>query len=327
MAPNYNRAKEIYDYVKKTNYDVAAKYYGISKETIKRSCREFRRLDNDIDINVKDKKSVITKKSLLKSIEEKYSNSELQSIANGARISNDKPEVPKVSFKGENYKFGYMTDLHCGSIFFIEDWFNAAISEMKKQKVNSVMISGDITEGMNNRPGHIYELNKIGYEAQREYAVNLFKKIDSVPLYFIDGNHDRWFIKSNGALIVKDICKELTNGHYLGHDVGEVLINGCKIMLWHGEDGSSYATSYRVQKIVESISGGEKPNVLLCGHTHKQINMFERNIHCFSGGCLQRQSSWMRGKRLPAHCGYWIITLTINNSCVVKISSTWYPFY
>jgi predicted phosphodiesterase len=327
MAPKYDRAKEIYEYSKKNSYDVAALHFALSKETIKRACREFKRLDSAIDINVKDKKSVVTKKAILKSIEEKYSTKELQSIANGSRLSDDKPETPNISFKGDTYKFLFATDSHIGSIYFVEEWFNAAVLEAKKQKVDSVLFSGDLTEGMSNRPGHIYELNKLGYDSQRSYAVEQFKKFDGIPFYACSGNHDLWFVKSSGALIVKDICNEITNGHYLGEDVGNLVINGCKIMMFHGLDSSSYATSYRVQKIVESMSGGEKPNVLLCGHTHKQIYMFERNIQCFSGGCLQKQSGWMRSKRIAAHPGFWIIELTINKGNVAKVNPVWYPFY
>jgi predicted phosphodiesterase len=213
-----------------------------------------------------------------------------------------------------------------GSIYFKEENYMAMLKEAKKQKVDAFFHSGDVTEGMSNRADHVYELSHIGYEAQKKYAIDMLKKIKK-PLYMISGNHDRWFIKSCGANIVKDIADAIPNAEFIGHDTGIVSVNGCNIQLWHGLDGNSYAISYRIQKVIESLTGGTKPNVLLCGHTHKYIKMFERNIHAFGVGCLELQTAFMRGKRLSAHTGFSIITLTIRDGNVVKCNETWHPFY
>lgn len=322
------RSKEIFNYAQKTSYGAAADKFGISRESVKRNCRRYKanlKTNNSVELDIDE--GIVSKNALLKTIEKNYTTKELQSIANGGGLVNDKPETPKVDFKGDHYKFLFFTDPHIGSVYFEEAYLNAALVECEKEKVDAIMIAGDITEGMSNRPGHIYELNDLGYDAQKDSAVKILSKFKKFKTYMCSGNHDRWFIKNSGANIVKDICKELPNSHYLGHDVGEVVVNGCKIMLWHGEDSSSYATSYRVQKIIESIQGGEKPGVLLCGHTHKQVYLFDRNVHCFSGGCIQKQSAWMRAKRLASHTGFWIIDLTINKGSVLKVNSTWYPFY
>ena len=137
-----------------------------------------------------------------------------------------------------------------------------------------------------------------------------------------------WYAaKANmGALIVKDICESI-GAEYLGEHEAVININGVKIMLWHGEDGSSYALSYRIQKIIESLSGGEKPNILITGHDHKQGYFFTRNIHAVLGGCLQKQTPWMRRKKLAAHEGFWIIEARINDSEVKRFKPEWIPFY
>ena len=99
------------------------------------------------------------------------------------------------------------------------------------------------------------------------------------------------------------------------------------LKLFHGEDGSSYATSYRVQKVIEAYTGGEKPNMLILGHVHKQIYMFERNIHCISAGALSRQSSWMRSKRLVNHSGFHVVEITVNKTGISRCKVEWFPFY
>jgi len=116
---------------------------------------------------------------------------------------------------------------------------------------------------------------------------------------------------------------------YLGHDEGDITLSTAPvtIRLWHGEDGSSYAHSYRIQKIVESFTGGDKPHVLFCGHAHKHTYMFERHIHCIGAGSMQTQSKWMRGKRLASHTGFWIIKMVVNDKGVGSFAPQWFPFY
>lgn len=130
-----------------------------------------------------------------------------------------------------------------------------------------------------------------------------------------------------GLDVGRDIARDLPNAVYLGIHEGILNVNGTKFMLWHGEDGSSYSTSYRLQKIVEAFNGGEKPNVLITGHTHKQGYFFDRNIHVLSAGSIQMQSDFMRYKRLAAHVGFWIVKGSVRDGEVVKFSPTWYPFY
>lgn len=129
-------------------------------------------------------------------------------------------------------------------------------------------------------------------------------------------------------MIVKDIDKQLDNFHFLGHDEGDIMLNdNTTIRLWHGEDGNSYALSYRVQKILESLQGGDKPSIMFCGHTHKYVKLFERNVHAISAGCIEDQTKWMRGKRLAANPGFGIYEITFNKTGITKLSETFYPFY
>ena len=265
--------------------------------------------------------------ALLKKIGNQYSNQELQAIASGGRLMPGFAKVPVINFNGKHFRIGGITDTHIGSSYFREERVYQAFEEFHKQKVDFVAHVGDVTEGMSNRPGQIYELSELGYHAQRKKAVEVLGQWDG-KMYLIDGNHDRWFMKSNGAIIVKDIAQMLPDGEFLGHDEGDISLNGkATLKLWHGEDGSSYAVSYRIQKVIESLSGGEKPSVMFLGHTHKATYLFERNVHCYSLGCIESQSAWMRGKRLSAHTGFWIIDLWVNEDGVSKSQGCFYPFY
>ncbi len=266
------------------------------------------------------------KSRALNLISQQYTDKELRAIAKGGRLVPGQARVPIISFEGERIRIGGITDTHFGSIYTDPDMTFQAFDEFKKEKVDFIVHCGDITEGMSNRAGHVYELSHIGYASQKQEAVRVLKEAPA-KLYLIDGNHDRWFEKSSGALIVEDIAKEL-GAVYLGQDEGDISLKGkASLKLWHGIDGSSYALSYRLQKIIEAFSGGEKPCVLMTGHVHKSIYIFERNIHSYGLGTLQQQSKWMRGRRIAAHVGFWIIDIWVADKGVTKTTGTWYPFY
>lgn len=44
--------------------------------------------------------------------------------------------------------------------------------------------------------------------------------------------------------------------------------------------------SYKLQKYVNSLGGGDKPHIIIEGHFHKACYMFYRNIHCIDAGCF-----------------------------------------
>lgn len=264
----------------------------------------------------------------IRDIVENYTEEEIKAIAKGGRITPGYGKVPIISFEGKRIRVGHITDTHIGSKYFSEQRLFQAFEEFKKEKVDFVTHSGDLTEGMSNRPGHIYELDHIGFDNQKRASINIFSQWRDTDVYAIDGNHDRWFIKSNGAMIVKDVADALDNFHFIGHDEGDISLNGKAIMkLWHGEDGNSYALSYRLQKLLESLSGGEKPDVLIAGHVHKYVKIFERNVMAIGAGAIQKQTRWMRGKRIPAHVGFVIADYWVNDEGLAKVTDTWYPFY
>lgn len=314
-----DRAVEVFQYAAAHGRETAKRDLSVTDETFKRYMRA-----------VRDEKGLVLpeRSSWLEQIAEQYSDKELQAIARGGRLVPGLEKVPVISFGGQRVRFGAMTDLHIGHKQSCRQRIEQAFEEFAKDNVDFIVIPGDVTEGMSNRPGHIYELDHIGYNEQKREAIDILGQWTDSEVYMIDGNHDRWYIKSAGAVVVKDIADSLPNYHFLGHDEGDISLNGqVTIKLWHGEDGSSYALSYRLQKILESLTGGEKPNILIAGHVHKFVNIFERNVHAVSVGCMEGQTKWMRGKRISAHVGFCIIDAWIDGASVTKFSPTFYPFY
>lgn len=318
MHNGNERLKEVVSFYIANGNEATCKQFGIKQDTLSRYLRESKTREIEpIDIN-----------KTLRAIQELYSDDELKAIAKGGRLMPGMAKVPIINFDGKRIRIGHMTDTHIGSNYSNKKRIYQAFEEFKKEKVDFITHSGDVSEGMSNRPGHIYELSHLGYANQKKESIDIFGQWTDTDIYAIDGNHDRWFIKSNGAKIVEDIDMALPNFHFIGHDEGDISLNGkATLKLWHGEDGSSYALSYRLQKIIESLSGGEKPSIIVAGHVHKYVKIFERNVYAISAGSIQSQTPWMRGKRLGAHVGFVIADYWVNKHGVAKMSDTWYPFY
>lgn len=313
-----DRIKEIINFALTNNDKAACSTFDITEETLARYKRDYK---NKLDID-------LTTDTYLKEIQTRYTPAELKAIAKGKGFSPPNLTIPNLDFEGEHFRFGFISDTHIGSYYLKEKVLSYTIKEIKKHDAEILIHTGDVTDGLSKSiPGHIYELEHIGYAPQKKRAIELLGEWEK-PLLMIDGNHDRWFQHTNNALIVEDICEALPNAIYLGQDVGRYYIkDNISVMLWHGRDGSSYAISYRLQKIVEAFSGGTKPKLLLCGHTHKQGYFFERNVHVLSGGCIQLQTPFLRGKRIAVHPGFWIIDIWFGHRTIKRISPTWYPFY
>jgi len=289
--------------------------YGLNDETWNRYKREYRKHFGD------------GIESLVK-LKEQFTEDELKMLSTGAR-PNPHNTVAH-SFKGAALRIGVMSDNHLGSIYSDPKLTLEAIAEFNRQKVDIIVHPGDVTEGMMGRPGDVYELTHIGYKAQRDLAIQTFKTAEA-PMYMISGNHDRSLNSKHGVGvdIVEDICEALPHAKCIGDDEGDIEIANIRIRLFHGGDGaSSYAISYRGQKLIEAISGGAKPALFIAGHTHKSIYMpAYRNVHYIEAGTLQWQSSWMRGKKLAAHVGFWVLDLVVGDREIKSMGARWYPFY
>jgi len=153
------------------------------------------------------------------------------------------------------------------------------------------------------------------------------------PIYAITASqsHDGWFSsKGNAGFEVgPELERRIKGFKFMGYDEADLdLDNGCKIRLTHPGDGTAYAVSYKLQKYINSISGGKKPNLLFQGHYHKAMYMFYRNIHAFDSGTLCEQSIFMRKKMTPAMLGYWIVGVQMDkNGWVSQVTPSFRAFY
>jgi len=158
-------------------------------------------------------------------------------------------------------------------------------------------------------------------DAQCRHLAAVYPKREGIHTYAVAGDdHEGWYAQREGVNIgryaeqcFRDIGRE--DWHDIGYMEAHVkLVNAntgamATLAVVHPGGGSAYADSYSVQKIVESLEGGEKPAVGLYGHYHKLLAGEYRNVWWLQTGCTKDQDPFARKKRLRFAVGGTIVTL------------------
>lgn len=234
-------------------------------------------------------------------------------------------------FKGEKISFGVISDTHIGSKYDNMKKINLAYKIFKSNNIKEVYHSGDLTDGEKMYRGQEYELRLHGAKEQTDEVIKRYPKFKGVKTKYVLGNHDLSYYKRAGVDIGEMISNKRKDMIYLGQEDATVKIGDkykLEMRLMHPGKGSSYAISYQPQKIVENISGGTKPHILLIGHFHKAEYIPNlRNVQTIQAGTLQSQTPFMARNFLSAATGFWIVDTVANKKGLVGINPTWYPFY
>lgn len=252
---------------------------------------------------------------------------DLSAILNSSKIGNT-TNTHTINWGGDSARLLVFSDTHIGNKVFKDNWWWSMWEAADKYNCDMALFAGDLLEGPPIRSGHIYECSEIGWEAQKSKAISLMKDVP-IPIKGVMGNHDLWYMQNGNTGINpgKEISEAVECYDHLGDHFADVKIGTLTIGLHHGLDGASYALGYRSQKIIESIPGGDKPHVLITGHDHKQGFFDYRNVQAIAAGTLCPQTKWMRGKRIQAACGFWIVDLEWNSEGLESITPRWFPLY
>ena len=238
-------------------------------------------------------------------------------IVLGSSIAPPEPvKIPMEIFNNSWIKFGVISDPHLNSKYQRLDVLNHAYDIFESEGIKDVLMAGNPIDGYGRL--NQYDVFNIGTESQIKYFVENFPKRKGITTHFITADdHEGWIIQREHINIgerIEDVAKRLGVGdsfNFVGHVEADIHVNvGSKptvIRLFHPGGGISYAMSYKAQKIVESLQGGDKPDILIVGHFHK-LGAFEwRNVEIILAGCMEDQTPFMRKKNIAAHIGFYII--------------------
>lgn len=245
-------------------------------------------------------------------------------------IQNQEPSTHKAKWDGtKTLKFAIMGDTQIGSKYTQLTYLHEFYDLCEKEGITDVYHTGDLTEGLKMRTGHEYELYTVSADDMRDDVVMNYPMRDGITTHFITGNHDASIYKQVGYDIGQAIANLRPDMKYLGRDCAVInLTPKCTLELRHPWDGTAYALSYKMQKMIEAMESDSKPNILAVGHYHKAEYIFYRNVHALQTGCFQGQTPFTRGKGISVHIGGWLVTIHVDdNGYIQRIAPEFIPFY
>lgn len=222
-----------------------------------------------------------------------------------------------VSRSDNTFRFGAFGDLHAASKYTRYEVREDLTRRAERFGAQAILDTGNWIDG--EKPFNRYDLEAVGLDAQVQCLAKRYPRTD-IPTYAVTGaDHEGWYVKSEG-IDVGRYCESVMReaGHKwtcLGYMEADIVLRNANsgataiLRVMHPGGGSSYALSYRPQKIIESFEGGEKPAVLLMGHYHKIDFGLVRNVWYCQTGTAQDQTPFMRQKSLEAHVGGFLIEM------------------
>lgn len=219
--------------------------------------------------------------------------------------------------------FGACGDTHLASRYERLDVLEGLYDEFARAGVHHVLHTGNWIDGEHPRNAPSHELLAHGLTGQCEYLADHYPRRDGITTYAVAGDdHEGWFQQREGIDVgryAEAVMRDYGRADWknLGYQAAHVLLKNkagksCVMLVEHPGGGSSYADSYSIQKIIESLDGGEKPAIALFGHYHKLMMGEYRGCWYFQTGCTKDRDSFARKKKLRYTRGGWVIRVHLD---------------
>lgn len=168
-------------------------------------------------------------------------------IAFGREIIN--PGVLRIKEKPMDFGIVFLSDIHIGSLNFLEEEFNKFINwincdygseEQRKvaEDIKYLLIDGDIVDGIGVYPNQEHDLAIKDIRLQYDEAARFLGKIRSdVKIIIAPGNHDASRIAEPQPAIPEEYAKslyELDNVEFVSNPA-VISCDGINILMYHGE--------------------------------------------------------------------------------------------
>lgn len=245
-------------------------------------------------------------------------------------VQNQEPEHRSMKWDGTDIvRFALIGDTQFGSKYAQLTYLHNFYDLCEREEIENVYHTGDLTDGLKMRTGHEYELYTVSADDMRDDVIKNYPKRTGITTHFISGNHDASIYKHVGYDICAAIASKRPDMEYLGRDCAVVnLTPNCTLELRHPWDGTAYALSYKIQKMIEGMESDSKPNILAVGHYHKAEYLFYRNVHALQTGCFQGQTPFTRGKGISVYLGGYIVTARVDaNGYIQGFAPEFIPYY
>ena len=257
------------------------------------------------------------------------------------------PGIPEhASNRSETETYAvFLSDLHIGSMYFMEKELNDFISWLSSpdpvaRKIRFVLICGDLVDGVGIYPGQDKELVFVNVEDQLKKAVEILEKIPKhIKIFIVPGNHD----PGRRALPQPAIPEKYELGlwnkenFFILGNPSIVSLNGVKVLLYHGQSiddvvrttpGLSYDKPTEVMRRflqarhLSPIYGSqtpiapetedmmvidEVPDIFQAGHVHVVGFDMYRGVLILNSGAWQHQTPFQAGVGITPTTGIAVI--------------------
>jgi DNA polymerase II small subunit len=247
----------------------------------------------------------------------------------------------------------FISDLHMGSKYFLEDTWNKMVKWLNEDKlaknIKYLVLSGDCVDGAGVYPGQEKNLIISDVYEQYEYCA---RKLDEIPEHItpiiLPGNHDAVRPAEPQPMLESGIQQRFNSAIHIGNPC-RVNLNGIDILSYHGKgmddmiprlDGVTYDTSVEVMKHMlkkrhlapmwgerNALSPEEAdqmvietpPDIFITGHTHSHAFEWYRGVPLIVSSTMQGQTDFMNMLGYSSMKGY--LTLYNIQSREVKVIS------
>jgi biotin operon repressor len=239
-------------------------------------------------------------------------------------------------YTGQWVRFGVCGDKHLGNMHSRLDVMKLLYDLYESEGIATVYDTGNWIDG--EARFNKGELLVHGMDAQLDYWIEHHPARAGIVTKYVAGDdHEGWYqqrecLEIGRYAMLRARDQGRNDLEYLGY--AEALVElkstaGSRIMMVnHPGGGSAYAISYKGQKYVESLQGGEKPALILQGHYHKFNVGYPREVWVVDTGTCCDQTLFMRKKQLQAHVGGQIVELIqAPDGRITRFRVEFLPFY
>ncbi len=235
-------------------------------------------------------------------------------------------------------RFGVISDTHLNNRYSrTRDVLPTLYHKFAEMKGSFVLHCGDLSDGPLHGNKQVSEMRYVATTDIINYIVDEFPKKEGLKTYFIGGNEDEKFISKGPKKGRTDICQEIATRRqdmiYLGMTEADIRLGkNTRLMMLHPRPGMGarkpYAISYPAQKILDVITGGEKPEILCLGFYHRVFHFDWRGVDTYFVGTTQNQTPDMLAHLVGADMASWFLDVKIDKKGKIEqLSRTVLPFY
>ncbi len=235
------------------------------------------------------------------------------------------------------YPIGVLTDTHVGSKYERLDVAESLFDRFAAYGVQTVYHAGNIIDG-EKKGINEFDIYVHGFEDQVVNLIEKWPRRPGIVTHFITGDdHEGWYTKRENINTGKAIEREAYEAgrddlRHLGYQERDIWYEQpygkARIRIAHPGGGSAYATSYKGQKYVESLQGGDKPQIFIAGHYHKFNFDHPREVYVLQPGCTEDQTPFMRKLNLRADVGGCVLWVKQNELGIfTSVKCEWMPYF